>query len=527
MLSDSRRKHGVSAAIWWPGAMSGIVTAMQVHSSGWRLRWLSTVSALALLFGPAAASADTLASALAEAYQNNPSLNGERARLRATDEELAKAQSGYRPNIDINADYGLQNLNSAIRPPKLANGKAPTPGQIAANEASFRRNDGQTHPGGFSVVLNQPLFEGFRTVNAVKAADARIMAERASLVDAEQKTLIDTIRTYMDVLRDSATVTLRQNSLQLLKNEARATAERFAAGEMTRTDVAQAKARESEALAALELSKAVLRNSLAEYERLVGHIPTRLTDPTGFERALPTRLEDAVRAAMGANPQVIQAAYMEAASQHDIRKILGEMLPDVRLQAQHNERFEPTPLINQQVSQSISARVNVPIYQSGEIEARVRQAKQEHQGRLQDIEAARARARSSAIGAFAQVQAQRAQLAAVRQEVKALGDSLAGVREEQKAGTRTLLDVLNAEQEEVNAKVQAVRARHDLVVASYILLQSMGRLTAADLGLNVALYDVEKHYNETNRKWSGLSIERESGDVSSAPTWGAMLDPAQ
>ncbi len=506
---------------------SGIVTAMQVHSRVWRARWLSTVSVLALLMTAGAAQADTLKSALAEAYQNNPTLNGERARLRATDEELAKAQSGYRPNIDINADYGMQNLNSAIRPPTLANGKAPTPAQIAANEAQYRRNDGQTRPGGFSVVLSQPLFQGFRTANAVKEADAQIMAERASLVDAEQKTLLDTIRVYMDVLRDSATVTLRQNSLRLFTNEAKATNERFAAGEMTRTDVAQAKARQSDALASLELSKAVLRNSLAEYERLVGHIPTRLTDPTGFERALPTRVEDAVRAAMESNPQVLQAAYLEAASRHQIRKILGEMLPEVRLQAAHNERFEPTPLINQQVTQSISARVNMPIYQSGEVEARVRQAKQLHQGRLQDIEAARARARSAAIGTFAQVQAQRAQLDAVRQEVKALGESLAGVREEQKAGARTLLDVLNAEQEEVNAKVQAVRARHDLVVASYMLLQAMGRLTAADLGLDVPLYNVETHYNETNRKWSGLSIERETGYAGQAPSWGSLLEPVR
>ena len=500
---------------------------MQVHSRVWRARWLSTVSVLALLWTADAALADTLNSALAEAYQNSPSLNAERARLRATDEELAKAQSGYRPSIDINGDYGLQNLSSSVKPPKLASGKTPTPAQILNNEASFRRYDGQTRPGGFSVVLSQPLFEGFRTVNAVKAADAQIMAERAALVDAEQKTLLDTIRAYMDVLRDSATVTLRQNSLRLFTSEARATGERFAAGEMTRTDVAQAQARQSEALASLELSKAVLRNSLAEYERLVGHIPTRLTEPTGFERTLPAKLEDAVRAAMGSNPQVLQAAYLEAASRHEIRKILGEMLPDVRLQAQHNERFESSTLMNQQVSQSVTARVNVPIYQSGEVEARVRQAKQQHQGRLQDIEAARARARSAAIGAFAQVQAQRAQLAAVRQEIKALGDSLAGVREEQKAGTRTLLDVLNAEQEEVNAKVSGVRARHDMVVASYILLQAMGRLTASDLGLDVPLYNVETHYNQTNRKWSGVSIEREPGYAGQTPAWSALLEPAR
>ena len=500
---------------------------MQVHSRGSRARWLSTVSMLAVLLSAEAASADTLNAALAEAYQNNPTLNAERARLRATDEELAKAQSGYRPSLDVSGDYGVQSLESSVKPPRLASGKAPSPAQIAANEASFRRYDGQTNPGGYTVSFSQPLFEGFRTVNAVKSADAQIMAERAALVDTEQKTLLDTTRAYMDVLRDSATVNLRQSSLRLFTNEAKATGERFAAGEMTRTDVAQSAARQSEAVAALELAKAVLRNSLAEYERLVGHIPTRVTDPIGFERVLPSKLDDAVRIAMASNPQVLQAAYLESASQHEIRKILGEMLPDIRLQAQHNERFESSTLMNQQVSQSVTARVNVPIYQSGEVEARVRQAKQQHQGRLQDVEAARARARSAAIGAFAQVEAQRAQQAAVRLQVQALGQSLAGVREEQKAGARTLLDVLNAEQEEVNAKISALRARHDMVIASYVLLQAMGRLTAPDLGLDVQLYNVERHYNETNRKWSGVSIERETGYAGAASPWGAQLEPAR
>ena len=229
---------------------------------------------------------------------------------------------------------------------------------------------------------------------------------------------------------------------------------------------------------------------------------------------------------MNSNPQVLQASYLEAASRHEITKILGEMLPDVRLQAQHSERFEPTPLIGQQVYQSLVARVNIPIYQSGEVEARARQAKQQHQGRLADVEAARLRARASAISAFAQVQAERAQLVAVRQQVQAVSESLSGVREEQKAGTRTLLDVLNAEQDETNAKISAVRARRDLVVASYALLQAMGRLTAADLGLNTPLYNVEAHYAETNRKWIGLAVDQDSGSGNSAPSWGAMTDLA-
>lgn len=467
---------------------------MQARFMHSKARLLRTVAALALLLVPHPANAETLKAALAAAYQTSPVLNAGRAKLRATDEELAKAQSGYRPSIDVNGDWGIA-------------GQATSP---KANDAGLRRNDGPTRPKGFSVVLSQPLFQGFRTDNAVKEADASIMAGRANLLDSEQRLLFETTRVYLDVLRDSAIVNLYQDSLRLFSREARATQERFAVGDLTRTDVSQTKARVAQSEGALELAKATLRNSLAEYERLVGHVPKTLSEPAGFEKDLPRSLQEAVDAAVTAHPTIIAAAYEEKAAQHEVNRILGEMLPDVRLQAAHNERFEPTPHISQQINNSLSARVNVPIYQSGEVEARVRQAKETRQGRLQEVEAARVKARSQAIGLYAQVDAQRAQVAAVRRQVAAFRESLAGVREEQKAGARTLLDVLNAEQDMVNAKVAAVRARHDLVLASHAMLQAMGRLTAADLGLDVQLYDVERHYEATNRRWGGISIEHET-----------------
>lgn len=483
----------------------------------------SAVAATALL-SCSLSHAENLDQALVAAYQNNPNLNAERARLRGTDEELARAQSGYRPEISVGADYGVAGLNTSAGAFSLPNGAAPTPAQVLSNSNQFKRNDGPSNPGGYSVTLTQPLFKGFQTVNAVREADANIMAGRQSLRDMEQKVLLETITAYMDVLRDAAAVTLRQNSLRLLTSEARATAERFAAGEMTRTDVAQARARQAQAEAALEGAKATLRGSLARYERFVGHVPTRLTDPVGFERLLPHTMDEAIQAAMGSNPQVLQAAYLEKASGSSVRKILGEMLPDVRLQAQHVERFEPTPLIDHQINQSVVARVTIPIYQAGDVEARVRQAKQQRQGRLEEIEAARELVRASAISAYAEVQAMRAQVAAVRQQVQASTEGLTGVIEEQKAGQRSLLDVLNAEQELTNAKISALKARHDLVVAAYTLLQSMGRLSASDLGLEVRLYDVQKHYAETNRKWIGLAVDQEQGYAGQNAGWGTHVE---
>jgi outer membrane protein len=478
-----------------------------------RKLWLALAAAVLPV---SVAQADSLPDALIAAYQNNPTLNAERAQLRATDEDLARAQSGYRPSVEANADYGVQSLLTG-----------PSRNQSAFTRASIQRNDGITKPAGFNIVMTQPLFRGFQVENAVSEANASIMAERQQLVDVEQRTLMETTRAYLDVLRDSANVALRANSVKLFSHEASATAERFAVGEMTRTDVAQARARQAEAEASLSLAKAQLRGSLADYERLVGHIPKQLRDPARFEVTLPKTLDEAVAAAMSSNPKVLAAAFSERAAKYTVRKALGEMLPDVRLQAQHSERFDSTPWIDQQITQSVVARVNVPLYQSGEVEARIRQAKQQHQSHLEQIEAARTKAKSDVVSAFAEVQAAREQVAAVKRQAEAVNESLAGVREEQRAGQRTLLDVLNAEQDKVNADVAGVRARHDYVIAGFSLLMAMGRLTAADLGLDVPLYDVGRHYAETNRKWIGLAVDHEPGYAGADPGWSALASPAR
>ena len=475
-------------------------------------------------FGIVPARAETLETALALVYENNPSLNGERARLRATDEELAKAQSGYRPQVGISGDYGVGSQDSKVAPLPQINGIDPTPLQNAANQAAFKRYDGITHPGGFAVTVSQPLFEGFQTVNAVKSADANIFAARETLRDTEQRTLLGAVTAFMNVLRDAAALTLRQHALKLFASEADATRERFSAGETTRTDVAEARSRQAEAKAEVELAKANLRGSLANYQQLVGHVPTRLTDPVGFEQYLPNRVEDAIAEAVSHNPQVVSSAFLEKAAGYDVRKALGQMLPQAAIQASHSQRYEPSTLLDGQIDNSASVRFSIPLYQSGEVEAQVRQAKQQQQGRLQDIEAARDQARAQTIASFAQVQANRAQVAAIRQQIAAATESLTGMREEQKAGQRTLLDVLNTEQELINAEVSAVRAHHDFVVSAYTLLAAMGKLTAADLGLQVALYDTHKHYAETNGKWAGTSVEPEPGYAAANPGWAPAVE---
>lgn len=487
---------------------------------------LMAAAAVSALATSSSCSGETLSDALAAVYEGNPTLNAERASLRATDEELAQAQAGYRPDVSVNADYGVQTLSTSPAPLVFKSGAIPSPAQEAANKASLQRSDGLTNPTGYNVVLNQPLFRGFRVANAVREADARILAEREKLRSLEQRTFLDTVRAYMDVLRDSAIVNLRIGNLKLLTSEVAANEARFAAGEMTRTDVAQARARQAEAQAALDLAKASLRISLAAYERLVGHVPTRLTDPGPFERKLPATLEEAIAVAQSENPDVVAAAYLERALGHEVDKIEGELLPEVRLQAVHNERFETSPLIDRQMSQSVVARVSIPIYQSGDVESRARQAKQRRQGSLEQIEAAREQAKADAISAWSQLQATRAASLAVRLQVQASHESVLGVREELKAGQRTVLDVLNAEKDEIDARVSAVRARHDLVIASFSLLQAMGRLTASELDVPVALYDTQRHYDEVNGKWTGLKIEGEAPNEPPLRGWLSSVETA-
>lgn len=483
-----------------------------------------SAAAIAGLAAAMPARADSLDSALADVYENNPALNAGRARLRATDEELAKAQSGYRPQIGLNADTGLQIQNSAVKPPTSFSPFGTVASQVASNAAAFKRYDGETNPGGLNVTVSQSLFDGFQTNNGIHAANANILAQREALRDIEQRTLLQAITTYMDVMRDAATVTLRQNNVKFLTGQVKATQERFAAGAATRTDLAQARAREADARASKEAAKANLRGSLANYQRLVGHVPARLTNPAGFERLLPSRIEDAISAAETRNPQVLQASFSEKASTYEIRRTLGQMLPQVTFQATHSERYNPSTVLYQQSIESAVVRVNVPIYQAGDLEARVRQAKQQRQGQIQEIVSARELARAQAISSFAQVQASRAQVAAVREQVKAANETVSGVREEQLAGQRTLLDVLNAEQELTAAEVSSANAHHDLVVAAYSLLATMGRLTAVDLDLGVKLYDVHKHYAEINGKWGGTVIEHDPNYAPRAQEWAPAVE---
>lgn len=438
---------------------------------------------------PVAAAAETLREALAAAYRYNPRLDAERARLRAADEEIARANSGYRPQIFGQADVGFQNQN--LRPDSLA--------------------EGRTNPKGFAINLNQNLFNGFQTTNAVREAEAGVRAGREALRQVEAEVLLEAATAYADVVRDQAIVRLQENNVNVLTRELKATEDRFKVGEVTRTDLAQAQARRAGAVSQLDAARANLKTSRAVFKRVVGHDPAGLAEPGTPDRLLPPSVDAAMSIGDQESPIVIRALYREQAARHTVDRIRGELLPELELDATYSNRYQQTNILDQNETTTVTGRLTVPIYQGGEVHARVRQAKHTHVSLLQEIEKSKTEVRQEVVRSWSELEAKRAQLGSDRTQVEANRTALQGVREEEKVGQRTVLDVLNAELELVTSEVQLERTRRDLVVAGYRVLSAIGRLDMEHMGGVAEVYDPSVHTDEVRRKWYGISITHHDG----------------
>ncbi len=431
--------------------------------------------------------AETLTQALGAAYQFNPRLDAARATQRATDEEVPRALSGYRPSIVGSADTSWQHTTTS--PATTANG--------------------DSNPRGYQVGLVQPLFRGFRTVNSVSAAEATVRAGRETLRLAEQSVLLEAVTAFCDVVRDTAIVRLRENNVTVLTRDLRATQDRFNVGEVTRTDVAQAQARRAAAVAALDLARSNLKTSRATFERVIGHPPSNLVEARASTLIAKT-LEGNIEIALRESPSVVAALYREQAARHTIDIVRGELLPSAQLESNYSKRFD-TEGLDAIETATVTGRVTVPFYTGGEVEARVRQAKHTHVQRLQEIEQARTEVQAQVVTAWAQLQAAQAAVESDVTAVEANRIALAGVREEERVGQRTLLDVLNAEQELLNAEVNLATDRRNVVVSSYTLLSTIGRLNVQELAAAELVYDPEAHYNEVRGKWFDISITHRDG----------------
>ena len=449
------------------------------------------------------ARAETLEEALADAYLINPVLNAERARLRAIDEQVAVAKSGLRPFISATGDTAFQHLDNDVRIPSSLRG-------ITTGSEAFAK--GTSHPRGWSVQLTQPLFEGFQNLNAIRQAKATVQAAREALRTVEQTVLLDATTAYVNVVRDQAVVRLRENDVSVLTEQLKATKDRFDVGEVTRTDVAQAEARRSDALATLAFAQANLKTSRASYEQIIGHPPGNLVTPPSILHMLPQTLNDAMTLGDGENPLILFTVYNEEASLYAVQQIMGELLPQVTLEAQYQERFgflntpdvPGDPSLEKEATTTVLGRLNVPLYQGGGVAARVRQAKETNNQLKKEVEDARLRVHADVIANWGILQSSGPAITSAEAAVAANKIALTGVREEEKVGQRTTLDVLDAQRELLNSQIGLVVALRDRVVAEYSLYTAVGRMDAQTLGLPVPYYDPIQHYDIVKNKLFGL-----------------------
>ena len=437
------------------------------------------------------ARAESLLEALSATYGYNPRLDAERAFQRGTDEEVARAMSGYRPTVTGEADINWQREDQRPSSPF----------------------DGATKPSGYTIQGIQPLFTGFRTYNAVNNAEATVRAERENLRDVERQVLLQAVTAYMDVVRDQELVRLNENNVNVLSRELKAAQDRFAVGEVTRTDVAQAEARRADAVSRLDAARANLRTSRGSFQQVVGHPPEGLSWPAPPERDIPNGLQDAIGISNNENPLVVAALYREQAAKYLVDQIRGELLPYAQLEASYTDRFQPVIGIDELGTSIVTGRLTVPIYEAGDVYARVRQAKQNHIGALQQIEQIRTEQQQTLVASWSQLEAARAQVESDKVSVESNKVALQGVREEEKVGQRTLLDVLNAELEYLNSQVNLETDRANLVIAAYSVISAMGRLDVAWIGAAAYVYDPVVHYKEVRRKWIGVSITHADGRV--------------
>ena len=464
------------------------------HSGKGSFGWLSSVSARAVVVALSLsltlpAGAESLRQAMAAAYQSNPKLDAERAKLRATDEDVSRAESGYRPVVQGSADLGRQN---------------------SISKPSFSGN-GQVDPWGYSISARQSVFNGFRTTNEVHEAEASVKVGRQTLRQVEATVLMEAVTAYADVVRDMEIVRIRESNIAVLAHDLEAAETRRNVKEVTKTDVAQARARHARAISATDLAKANLKVSRANFERTIGHAPTGVGNPQLKVKQLPHSIEEAWGLAEKESPNVSAALFQEEAARYNVDKVRGELLPEVTLEANYNHRQDPNNLYREQSSTSFTSRLTVPLYDGGEVRARVRQAKHSHVARLQEIEQARTETQANTTAAWSRMMAARAQLKSDQIQVEANRLALEGVREEEHVGQRTLLDVLNAEVEYLDARIQLVTTRHDLVVASYQVLATIGTLNAEELELSNSIYDPEEHLLEARQNWFGIDIMHADG----------------
>lgn len=434
----------------------------------------STILAVCLPFVMASvgiANSETITGAMSRAYDNNPDLAAARAGLRATDEGVAIAKSGYRPTLS---------------------------GSVVGAVTDVNGNSTESLTG--TVSITQQLFDGFATRNNVKVAKSAVFAGREGLTSTEINILQSAAQAYANLARDNQLVSIRRQNINFLQEQLNAAQSRLRVGEGTRTDVSQAQAQLASAKASLTAAIAQAKSSSAVYVQIVGTAPRKISQPKTISRLLPKTLDSAVARGLSSHPTIEAAQYNADAAAFQIKANKAALLPGVSVQGSVSQNDSDVR------TSTLTGTLSVPIYSGGANHARVRQAKQTLKQREAEVLSARRSVEQSIVANWVNYESALATLAANRAELSAAQLALNGVMEERRVGQRTTLDVLNAQQTVLSARESIVQSQRNAVVSSYATLGAMGLLTVDYLKLKVARYDPDRHYQAVKDKWFGLRV---------------------
>lgn len=438
------------------------------------------------MFAVADARAETVSEALVKAYQSNPQLNGERARQRATDENVPQAMAGYRPQVTATLGYGLQAVRNLLVDNTISG-------------ATLK-------PWTVGVTVTQTLYNGNKTANSVRVAELQVQSGREALRNVGQGVLLDAVIAYTNVLANQSLVEAQRANVASLRETLGIAQKRLNAGDVTPTDTSQAEARLARGQADLNAAEVNLAISQATYAQVIGAAPSRLSPAEPMDRLLPRNRDDAVNQAFKAHPAVIAAGFDVDVATTTIKVAESSLLPTITLQgsASRSRDLDPTLGTFGTDQASIVGQLNAPIYDGGLGAAQTRQAKELSSQSRMVLELVRNQARTAAVGAWVSNEGAKTAVSAAEAEVRAAGVALQGVQREAQGGQRTTVDVLNAQQDLVQAKARLIGAQRDRVIASYSLLSAIGKLDVKTLGLKTPDYLPEVHYHQVRDAWQGL-----------------------
>jgi outer membrane protein len=423
---------------------------------------------------------------MAQAYQSNPQLNAERARQRATDENVPQALAGYRPQIVASLSAGLQAVRNLLP-------------DNTVQSATLK-------PWTIGVTVTQTLFNGFKTANSVRVAELQVQAGREALRNVGQGVLLDAVTVYSNVLANQSLVQAQRANVAFLQETVGITQKRLNAGDVTPTDTAQAEARLSRGRADLNAAEVNFAISQATYTQVIGNSPGHLSLAEPIDRYLPRSRDDAIALASKEHPTVLAAGFDVDVASTSIRVAESSLLPTVTVQgsASHSADADPSLTTFRTDQASVVGQITAPIYDGGTASSQTRQAKETTAQSRLVLDQVRNQSRTAAVGAWVANEGAKIAVSASEAEVRAATVALEGVRKEAAGGQRTTLDVLNAQQDLISARARLIGAQRDRVIASYTLLSAIGRLDVKTLALNTPDYLPQVHYHQVRDAWHGL-----------------------